>query len=454
MQLSRIDYKEAWADERLDAEFFQPEFLRNAHLVDKKNKIFQFVENKTPAIDRENIGIFNYLEIANISTSSLEHHSTQLDPSVEPIPTRATYSLKKDDVLVSTVRPNRNAIAFISDEKNLVATNGCVVLRAKGIEPEYLFAFCKTEYFIKHQMRANKASMYPAVSSQDIFNTPIFLPSNEFKELIVIKIKKSLSYHKKFKEEFFLANQILTEELNFSISKPDNPVSFFLKNYSTIQSTRRMDADYFQPKYEQMIKTIKNYRGGWDFLENLTAINNQNFIPKKNKVYKYLELANISISGNILGYTEETGENLPTRARRKVLTNDVIVSSVEGSLESVALIPEEYNNSLCSTGFHVLRSSTFSPECLFVFMKSILGQSLLKKGCRGTILPAIGEDEISQLPLPLLEDGLQKKINNKVSQAALAHQHSKNLLQTAKRAVEIAIEKGETKAKAWLEKQE
>ena len=87
-------------------------------------------------------------------------------------------------------------------------------------------------------------------------------------------------------------------------------------------------------------------------------------------------------------------------------------------------------------------------------MKSILGQLLLKRGCKGTILTAIGQDEISQLPLPLLETKIQKKINNKIFQSMLAQQHSKNLLQTAKRAVEIAIEKGETKAKAWLEKQE
>ena len=176
-------------------------------------------------------------------------------------------------------------------------------------------------------------------------------------------------------------------------------------------------------------------------------------MPEASKVYKYLELANIDISGNILGCTETTGENLPTRARRKVLTNDVIVSSVEGSLESVALIPKEYNNALCSTGFHVLRPSTISPKYLFIFMKSMLGQSLLKKDCSGTILPSIGEDEISQLPLPLLETGIQGTINNKVSQAVLIRQYSKNILQATKRAVEIAIESGETKAKAWLERQ-
>lgn len=54
--------------------------------------------------------------------------------------------------------------------------------------------------------------------------------------------------------------------------------------------------------------------------------------------YKYIELSNIGKSGEISNVDTLVGAELPTRARRIVKKGQVIVSSIEGSLESCALI--------------------------------------------------------------------------------------------------------------------
>lgn len=64
----------------------------------------------------------------------------------------------------------------------------------------------------------------------------------------------------------------------------------------------------------------------------------ENFRPAHKTEYKYIELANIGGTGDIIDCMIKQGENLPNRARCKVATGDVIVSSIEGSLNSVALI--------------------------------------------------------------------------------------------------------------------
>ena len=96
---------------------------------------------------------------------------------------------------------------------------------------------------------------------------------------------------------------------------------------------------------------MKNYPGGWDTLEKLAHFKNSNFKPVAETEYKYIELANIGRNGEINGCMTEQGQDLPSRARCKVTRGDIIVPSVEGSLDSVALITEKYNNALCSTGF-------------------------------------------------------------------------------------------------------
>ena len=83
-----------------------------------------------------------------------------------------------------TVRPNRNAVAFIKTD-GIIGSSGLAVLRPYNIEAEYLLAFCKTNYFVSCLMRANKASMYPAVSISDVLGTPLFVPSESFRLLIV-----------------------------------------------------------------------------------------------------------------------------------------------------------------------------------------------------------------------------------------------------------------------------
>jgi len=172
--------------------------------------------------------------------------------------------------------------------------------------------------------------------------------------------------------------------------------------------------------------------------------------PKDGVVYKYIELANISTNGNITGFTEESGKDLPTRARRKVNTGDVIVSSIEGSLESIALINGSLNNALCSTGFYVINSNELNSETLLVFLKSRAGQLQLKKGCSGTILTAISKDELARIIIPKIDEKVQTKIKEKIEEMYRAKALSNNLLDIAKHGVEMAIEKDENTAQKWI----
>ena len=148
--------------------------------------MYQNITNiKSSPINRD----FEYLEISQISLSNFEYQTTTVKLGEEP--DRAHHLLKRGDVVVSTVRPNRNAIAFIKTD-GIVGSSGLAVLRTNNIEAEYLLAFCKTSYFVNCLMRANKASMYPAVSTGDILDTPLFVPSKSLRLLVVETVKNAI----------------------------------------------------------------------------------------------------------------------------------------------------------------------------------------------------------------------------------------------------------------------
>lgn len=245
------------------------------------------------------------------------------------------------------------------------------------------------------------------------------------------------------------AETLLLTELGLHNWQPRHHLAFEA-DFAAAQAADRFDAEYFQPKYDEIVLQVRRYVHGWAYLGDIVTLRDSNFSPKSDTTYKYIELSNISNFGEITGYTEATGDALPSRARRRVKTGDIVVSSIEGSLTSTALVTEEYNNALCSTGFYVIYSQSLNPATLLCLMKSSIGLQQLEKGCNGTILTAINKDEFKKVVLPKVSDNVQIEIDAMITQSYQARSQSKHLLDLAKTAVERAIEHDEAAATTWL----
>ena len=211
----------------------------------------------------------------------------------------------------------------------------------------------------------------------------------------------------------------------------------------------RLDAEYYQPKYEAIARSLNTS----ETVRSLCRLHDEPFLPKNHVKYPYIELADVGQSGDISGVDVQYGAELPTRARRVVKSGQIIVASVEGSMQSCALITDEYDGALCSTGFYVLDSDKMNAETLLVLFKSKPIQTLMKQRCSGTILTAISKDELLSMPLPLVDARIQEGIAAKVQEAFALRKQAKQLLEYAKQGVEMAIEQGEDAALGWLHDQ-
>ena len=109
------------------------------------------------------------------------------------------------------------------------------------------------------------------------------------------------------------AQTLLLAELGLANWQPKHQLTF-VKNFSDTKHTERIDADYFQPKHDEIVNAIREYPGGGDTLEILARLKDSNFKPEPETEYKYIELSNIGSSGEIIGCTVEPGQDLPTRA--------------------------------------------------------------------------------------------------------------------------------------------
>lgn len=124
------------------------------------------------------VGKFHYVDISGIDRTckAIAEHRTL---SGADAPSRARKAIRKGDVLVSTVRPNLNAIAMVPAYLDgQIASTGFCVLRPNRavIEPRYLFYRTLTPEFVTALTARVRGISYPAVSDKDVKQVEVPLP--------------------------------------------------------------------------------------------------------------------------------------------------------------------------------------------------------------------------------------------------------------------------------------
>lgn len=358
--------------------------------------------------------------------------------------------LKKGDVLICRTNGNPKLVgraAIVEEAVPLAFASYLYRVRTNSqtITPEMLVVYLACTFgrnqIDKHSMTSNQTNFSPAKFRE--IDIPVFGLS--FQKHITKLTQQSFVAQKESQSFYTVAETYLLSALgmtNFVPSEENVSIKLLSESFG---KTGRLDAGYYQRKYED----IENALNTTHTVKSLCQVHDSTFVPHKSD-YKYIELANIGAMGNITGCTAAPFDKLPSRARRLVKAGQVVVSSIEGSLPSCAMITDDYNDAICSTGFYVIDSKKINAETLLVLFKSTPMQALMKRRCSGTILTAISKDALLEMPLPLIGSSAQQQITTDVQRSFALRRESEHLLDSAKRAIEIAIEEGEEVATHWL----
>jgi type I restriction enzyme S subunit len=139
--------------------------------------------------------MIDYIDISSVDNINKRITGTQTIP-ISNAPSRARQLLKYNDVLVSNVRPNLNAVAInnIKSKNQIVGSTGYCVLRCnENLHYKYLFYFCRTKRFVERLSSLAKGSSYPAVTNEDVYSSKIPIPSFTTQGKIVEALEKKIS---------------------------------------------------------------------------------------------------------------------------------------------------------------------------------------------------------------------------------------------------------------------
>lgn len=136
--------------------------------------------------------------------------------------------------------------------------------------------------------------------------------------------------------------------------------------------------------------------------------------PKRepDREFLYIDISAVDNSTKrIVSPQKVKGKLASVRARQVVRTSDVLVSTTRPNLNAVALVAEQYDGQVCSSGFCVLRcGSELIPDYLFSFVQSPAFVEPLSDLVKGGLYPAVSNKQVFAQLIPWVPVDEQRRI--------------------------------------------
>lgn len=373
------------------------------------------------------------------------------------------YQTKKDDVLITIVGNSIGDVGIVKfDLKKCNLTENCAkVTNLEKVIPEFLFTFLLSKHGQIQIHREKVGTAQPKLALERIrkFKIPIF--SAKFQNNFSSIVNQANQLIDNSKSLYSQASQLLLSELGLLDWKPKQSGRFsasttFVKNFSATQEAERFDAEYFQPKYEEIVEAVKKYKNGFDKLENLVKVKKS--VEPGSEAYQengvpFVRVSNLSkfelSTNNQKFISEKLYEKLKVHQPKK----GEILLSKDATPGMAYFLNEEPKKMIVSGGILRLKidGKQILPEYLTLVLNSVIVQKQIERDAGGSIINHWRPDQVKATLIPVLKEDKQKEIEELIEKSFSDRKLSKSLLEIAKRGVEMAIEKDEQEAENWIE---
>lgn len=446
---------------RIDSEFYNKRIIQIYNkLLSKKHDLLTTHVNVS---DGNHMGISDHFTDSGVpyyrgqdaGTFFIENsRPVYIDVDTYNLPVMKRSHLKKGDVLLSIVG-TIGSLSLVYSDKNAICSCKLAILRPKDTKlAEMLAIFMSCKYGQVQIARFTRGAVQKGLILEDMDQlvVPFFGDGliNAVKNVVRISYQLQEEANNSYKD----AEMALVDGLGFAYSPVGSNIS--IKMYSDSYTTSsRLDAEYYLPKYDALFEALAKVNtkklGGTDGIVTM-----KKSIEPGSDAYADDGIPFVRVSDmNKYEITDPEIKLDPksiTSPEKLFPKKDTILFSKDGSVGIAYKVENDMSFITSGALLHltVRDTSEVLPDYLTLVLNSYVVQLQAERDSNGAIIQHWKPSEIENVVVPVLTMKLQQDIAAKVQKSFTLRRKSKELLEYAKRAVEMAIEQGEDAALEWL----
>jgi len=279
--------------------------------------------------------------------------------------TKITKKAVENDILMS-VRAPVGPINF-STQKICIGRGLAAIRAGEIIDKEFLFNF-----LLKHQNEivGNSGAVFNSINRAQIGAIQLPIPPLPEQKRIVAILDKAFSAIDKAKQN--------TE--------------------ANLHNAKELFESYLQNIFE-------NKGENWEEKKLVEVLQKTETVNPKlnpNDKFIYLDVSSVNKETKRIEITTTLfGKDAPSRARKLIKTDDVIFATVRPTHSRVAIITNEFNNQVCSTGYYILRTKKIlDNKFVYFFILTYGFKEQMQKLQKGASYPAVTNKEVESRIIP------------------------------------------------------
>jgi type I restriction enzyme, S subunit len=463
---SIVNFSELKSDTRLDAEYYQPLFLKFESLLSRTGfpivnlgslviEGYRVVYENTNILEEE----FNpechvkFLQATNILNGFPVIEKSSMGWVNRSDWDRYTQGRMKPGEILIEVKGKAEKVAIVPDDSlDEILVTGTLykmMIDENKIDRNYVFVYLLSKLGCSFRDRGKTNTLISYVNKDDLYSIPIpIVPST-----VQIDVKKD--YQKAYESykhsqslyaeaEALLLNELGLDTLDLSTQKT------YVANFSETVEGDRFDAEYFQPKYYRVLDALKSLNPKRivpleELLEDIT--NGQTPLHHNLSQGDVTFLTAEHILDFRINFDSEKrilSKHHETQLKKTQLKEKDILITIKGRIGNAAVVEGLSKPVNINQDVGLLRlKEEYHPYYVSGFINSSAGKELTGQIGTGQINPFLGLGKLKKIMIPIYDEDymneIGKKVEQKVREAFQKAEEAENLLEQAKLRVEEMI---------------
>ena len=446
-------------DYRIEAEYFLSKFITNDEILDSIETVdaAELISlSSGKAFRSKEFNTDKDIKIAKIGDVTNQRSPAKWDfVSEQELNYQKANYLNKNDIIQTLTGdpPDVGKVHMVGESNYPMTWNqrvAKIVLKNSGIYNQAsLFAVLSSEVCRLQLERYAKGIRQRNLGAESVKWMKIPKLPKSLQELISKAVNKSNKLLEKSLSCDLRAEKRLLEIIGVSKFKPPTKKSSTLSFKESFIATGRLDAEHYQPKFEQL-KSIISQHFEIESLSTLLSVNMRGTQPKYSSNglvvinSKHVKRGEVDLSDNRFAI-QKSKEHL-TIQKGDVLLNGTGVGTIGRA--------SPYNHdqkALPDNHVTILRTNKINPVYLSVFLNSFVGQYQVEKYLKGSSGQVeLYPKDIGHFYIPMIDEEQQEEIAKLANQTFDYREISQSLMNSSKKAVDIFILKGEEAANSYL----